>query len=118
VNLRLYEAAQAHAEDLASGPNAGHAGSDGSDPALRAERVGYGWTRIGENVAAGQTSAAEAVQVWMDSEPHRQNMLNEHFTETAVGFEADASSLWGTYWVMVFGTRDADEEEGGEVCNP
>ena len=118
VHPRLHDAARCHAWDQASGPDAGHRGSDGSDPSLRADRAGYRWTVVGENVAAGQTTPAEVVQVWMDSEPHRANILDGRFTEAAVGYAAADASRWGTYWVMMFGTRDVTEGVPGEACNP
>jgi len=118
VNLRLHEAALAHAKDLASGPESGHVGSDGSDPAQRADAAGYEWIRIGENVAAGQTLESEVVRAWMDSKAHRDNILGRQFREAAVGFEPDTASRWGTYWVMIFGTRDDRDVSGDAECNP
>jgi uncharacterized protein YkwD len=118
VNPKLHQAAQAHARELAAGADAGHLGRDGSGPAERADRVGYEWTSIGENVAAGQSTAAEVVTVWMGSPPHRQSILDARFQEAAVGFEPDSASRWGTYWVMVFGARDGIEESPGQECNP
>lgn len=41
VSLRLHEAALGHARDLASGPESGHVDGGGSDPSMRADRVGY-----------------------------------------------------------------------------
>jgi uncharacterized protein YkwD len=40
-------------------------GSDGSDLATRAKRAGFNTYPIGENVAAGQTSALQVVAAWM-----------------------------------------------------
>jgi len=118
VSFRLHEAASAHARDLASGPDAGHRGSDGSDPSGRADRVGYRWVWIGENVAAGQRTPGEVDDEWMGSEPHRHNILDVRFTQVAVGFEPEAASRWGTYWVMMFGSTEDPDAYTGQACNP
>jgi len=56
------------------------------------------WT--GENLAAGQTSPAEAVQGWMDSRGHRDNMLNRNFGEMGVGVVMDNNGR--LYWTQMF----------------
>ena len=60
-----------------------------------------GMTTVGENVAAGQTSAAEVHTGWMNSPGHRRNILNSEFNQMG------ASALTGfdgrVYWVVVFG---------------
>lgn len=117
VSLRLHEAALGHARDLASGPESGHAGSDGSDPSMRADRVGYRWSWIGENVAAGQRSPAEVVAGWMASPPHRHNVLDPRFEEVGVGYVSKDASRFVTYWVMVFGARQV-ADDGWVPCNP
>ena len=61
-------------------------------PADRATRAGYVWSRIGENIAVAsgstQPTATAAAQLlmdgWMNSPPHRANILTGAFTETAV----------------------------------
>jgi uncharacterized protein YkwD len=118
VNLNLQRAALAHARDLSHGDESGHRGSDGSDPATRAERAGYVWSWIGENVAAGQASPSDVVEAWMGSQAHRHNVLDRRFQEVGVGFEPEAASRWGTYWVMMFGARQDGTPYVGAECNP
>jgi uncharacterized protein YkwD len=51
----------------------------------------------GENIAAGQRSAAEVHQGWMDSPGHRANRMNARWTEYGVGVcEADDGRLYFT----------------------
>lgn len=62
-----------------------------------------GFGAIGENIADGQTSAAQVVEAWMNSPEHRENILNPEFTHMGVGL---ASSEDGTeYWCQHFGGR-------------
>lgn len=44
----------------------------------------------GENIAAGQRSAAEVHQAWMDSPGHRDNRMNAAWTEYGIGVCEDA----------------------------
>jgi uncharacterized protein YkwD len=67
----------------------------------RAADFGYDYWTIGENLAAGQRSPAEAVQAWMDSPCHRQNVLNPAFTELGIGVRVGGD--YGFYWVQEFG---------------
>ncbi|WP_234982607.1 CAP domain-containing protein [Ornithinibacillus halophilus] len=46
---------------------------------------GLHYTYAGENIAYGYPTAKRLVQGWMDSPPHRENILNENFTHIGVG---------------------------------
>ncbi|MCP3028392.1 CAP domain-containing protein [Halobacillus sp. A5] len=58
---------------------------------------GIDYTTAGENIAKGQTSPEEVVQGWMNSEGHRENIMNESFTHIGVGHAED-----GNYWTQMF----------------
>lgn len=60
----------------------------------------------GENVAAGSstTSPRLVVNAWMNSESHRENILNKSYTKMSVGFVFDSSSKYKTYWEQFFST--------------
>jgi uncharacterized protein YkwD len=64
----------------------------------RAHRFSY----IGENIAAGQSSAASACKSWMGSAGHRANILNPEFTHIGGGFAGGGP--YGRYYVQVLGT--------------
>lgn len=51
----------------------------------------------GENVAYGGRSAAETVQMWMDSPGHRQNILNPGYTHMGAGVEGPRSYATQTF---------------------
>ncbi len=108
-NTVLTLAARGHSDDYQTGGViGGHTGSDGSSPADRAERAGYGSRFVGENVgfmaatnpgsAAPAFSAAQAVTMGTGvgnsqshhhalflSPGHRVNMLHAPYVEAGIG---------------------------------
>ena len=54
----------------------------------------------GENLAKGYYNASEAVDAWMDSQGHKENILRENFTRTAIAFYETEN---GWFWCEVFG---------------
>ena len=55
---------------------------------------------VGENVAYGNVSPEQLVQMWMDSAGHRANILNSGFTHLGVGDVTTSSGR--VYGVQVF----------------
>ena len=55
-------------------------------PFDRMKALGIAYRSAGENIAKGQTSAAQVVEAWMNSEGHRANILNKDFTHIGVGY--------------------------------
>ena len=96
LEQRLSSAAQGHSEDMYEHGFMGHGGSDGSNFIQRAERSGYGWSALAENVAYGYTEPATVVAGWLGSPGHCVNIMNSQVTELGVGLE-------GTYWTQLFG---------------
>ena len=97
----LTDAARAHARDMAEHETMSHDGSDGSKPFERVQRSGYRYRNTGENVAFGTFGIPGLMQIWMDSPPHKKNILEESFTEIGVGYQKGASGR--TYWCVEFG---------------
>ena len=104
-NDALAEAALEHADDMARHYFFGHAGSDGSDPAARVERVGYRYRMMGENIAAGDMGPDEAVAGWIHSPGHCANLMNPAFTEMGAAYAFNPRSEYRVYWAQSFGTR-------------
>ena len=62
---------------------------------------------LGENVAAGQSTASAAVQAWMNSTiGHRENMLNPGFREAGGGYASCATTQYRPYWTLDLGARN------------
>ncbi len=57
---------------------------------------------VGENIAAGQRSAEEVVQAWMDSPSHRENIMNPKFKELGMGYLYLPDSKYKHYWAQLF----------------
>jgi uncharacterized YkwD family protein len=53
----------------------------------------------GENIAAGYSTAQAVVTGWMNSQGHRENILNPAFTHIGVGYVTGGS--YGTYWTQI-----------------
>ena len=60
---------------------------------------------VGENIAAGQRSAKEVVQAWMDSPGHRENIMNPKFKELGMGYVYLPNSKYKHYWAQFFRVR-------------
>jgi uncharacterized protein YkwD len=102
-NERLAAAALAHSRNMAQRGYFGHRGRDGSEVGDRADRVGYRWRHIGENIATGQGSAHQVVAGWLASPPHCANIMDPLFTEMGAAYATSAHSKTGIYWTQVFG---------------
>jgi uncharacterized protein YkwD len=93
LDPRLNQVAQAHADFMATHQTLSHTGANGLNPSQRLASVGYRWICIAENVAAGQTTAEEVVQDWIDSPRHRANILKAAVTDIGIGHN-------NTYWTL------------------
>lgn len=73
----------------------------GSTLDSRATDFGYAFLKIGENLAAGQTSVDKTIADWMNSLAHRAVLLDPAFTE--IGVSVRTGGAGGPYWVQEFG---------------
>ncbi|MEV7938494.1 MULTISPECIES: CAP domain-containing protein [unclassified Kitasatospora] len=93
---RLSAAAQRHANDMASHDLTQHDGTDGSNPWDRIHAAGFQFRSAAENVTPGN-SVAEAMQMWMNSPHHRDNILGRDFTSIGIGYTPRQRGNWGRY---------------------
>jgi uncharacterized protein YkwD len=106
ANAMLDQAAQRHAEDMLARNYFAHESPDGKTVRQRSKEAGYDWRAIGENIAEGQTSVAEVMRTWMNSPPHRHNILDRDFKELGTGLALGKSGNgWRVKWVQAFGTK-------------
>jgi uncharacterized protein YkwD len=104
TNERLMVAAELHARQMASAGRMAHTLAEAEHPSLsdRARAVGYRYSWLSENIARGHATADDAVEGWMDSPAHRDNMLSRQMVEIGVGV---APAQDGTlYYASVFGS--------------
>jgi uncharacterized protein YkwD len=98
----LGQAALAHAQDMLRYRYFDHTGHDGSSPAQRVAATGYHYRLVGENIASGPETPQEAVQGWLSSPGHCQNIMDPRFVETGVAYDASRSGDPIIYWVQEF----------------
>jgi uncharacterized protein YkwD len=102
-NEVLFQIARAHSANMARQQKMEHV-LDDKNPSDRAKAAGYKYSFIGENIAAGDGwSLDDVFQVWMDSEPHKKNILSKDFKEIGVGIARDSENK--LYYTQVFGTQ-------------
>ena len=63
---------------------------------------------LGENIAYGQTSPRQVVDAWMNSPSHREIILLDYLTVSAVGCYYDKTDDT-YYWVQLFGCAEPEE---------
>jgi uncharacterized protein YkwD len=83
IDLTLQRAARAHSRDMIVRGYFGHGGF-----AARMQRFGVQGPRVGENLAWGEGTRAQArsvVQMWLRSPGHRANLLRPGFRRVGVG---------------------------------
>ncbi len=100
VSAKLEAAARAHALDMARRGTMSHTGGDGTSALDRIKRAGYRYRRAGENIARGKFTTAKLMAGWMDSPPHRLNILGS-YTEIGAAFATDDRGR--AYWCIDFG---------------
>lgn len=105
LNEQLCEAAQAYAEVLLETGQIRHADAQGRRADYRATQVGYFYSRLGENLAAGQLSWERALEMWLQSQSHRANLLDPDYRELGVGFSANDQTRYRTTWTQLLGAR-------------
>ena len=96
--------AREHSLNMAANNFFSHRGLDGSMVDDRADRFGVSnWRAIGENIAhlRGYDSPEMfAVEKWMQSPSHRQNLLGSQWTESAIGVSVTDDGTY--YFTQVF----------------
>lgn len=108
LNPQLSAAAYKHSQDMALNDFFSHVSSTGATVFDRVTAAGYTYSSVGENIAAGQATPQSVVQAWMDSPPHRANILNSTLQEIGIGFYHLANDPGNVsfhyYWTQDFGT--------------
>lgn len=96
--------AREHSEAMANSGKFSHRGANGEMVDERARNVGItGWRGIGENIAANQNAknpVAMAIECWLNSEGHRQNLLSGDWTRSGIGVAVSRDGKY--YFTQVF----------------
>ena len=95
---RLDASAAGHSADQAARQTMTHSGANGSTPGQRMQSAGFGWHTWGENVAAGQRTADEAVSAWLNSP--RTGRTSSTRRSPASAPPRPSARTGGLYWTM------------------
>ena len=96
---RLARAARGHSQDMCDQGYFDHTSADGRSFTDRIEAQGATYSTAGENIAWGQTTAAEVHDGWMHSPGHRANILNGDYGRIGIGY---VSCGGRPYWTQDF----------------
>jgi len=107
VASELMQSAQFHSDWMAGHDCFAHTCSGEPYWTTRIENAGYAnWVSLAENLAVGQTSAAQVVCEWLNSPTHRKNMLSTCYREAGGGYAWSGSTTYYHYWTMDLGARN------------
>ncbi len=94
--------AQAHARDMAERDFFDHINPDGLSPFDRLAAAGIEYHSAGENIA-WYPSAASAVQGWINSAGHYENMVRSSFGKIGIGvYRQNPDEAGNFYYVQLF----------------
>ncbi len=99
LDARVAEVARRHSEAMRDQGFFGHAGSSGEGLRARLRGAGIPFSAAGENLARVNGSpdpAGVAHQMLMNSEEHRENIMEPVFSRAGVGVARSGSSYWVT----------------------
>ena len=102
-DAKTAEVALAYAKDLAERNFFDHKDPDGQGPMERMVNAGVDVRKVTENLARGYADAIQVFKAWVDSESHRQGMLEENIN-LGVGAYYKSASRGKYYFVQEFTT--------------
>jgi uncharacterized protein YkwD len=107
LDQRLVDSATEHSRDMAAHRRCRHGGSDGSSARARMQRHGYPFNNwAGENIICSRRTVDAAMSWWMNSRPHRKNILHGHYTHIGIGI--DPNGPYGAMWTLNFAAGAPD----------
>jgi uncharacterized protein YkwD len=104
---QLSNAAYSHSNDMACNDFVDHSGSDASSWYDRVSAQGYAnYNSARENIYVGDPEFGGTPQGaftwWMNSQVHRDNILNPDVVEIGIGYSYNPNSSYGGYYTVVF----------------
>lgn len=109
LNQTLSGAAYTKGQDMIAKDYWAHVAPDGTQPWKFFNQFGYKYKYAGENLARDFSNANDAVNAWMNSPTHRENILNPKYKEIGIGIvEGDLAGSDTTIIVQFFGATYAD----------
>ncbi|WP_428910084.1 CAP domain-containing protein [Niallia sp. Krafla_26] len=97
LDVELSKVAREKSNDMRTKNYFSHNSPTYGSPFDMMKAYGISYRTAGENIAMGQRSPEEVVQAWMNSQGHRENIMNPNFTHIGVGHVSS-----GNYWTQMF----------------
>ncbi|MFP7478220.1 CAP domain-containing protein [Terribacillus saccharophilus] len=97
ADAELSKVARAKSQDMADNGYFDHNSPTYGSPFDMMKSFGISYKTAGENIAQGQKTPEEVVEAWMNSQGHRENILNADYTNIGVGYVEN-----GNYWTQQF----------------
>ncbi|WP_152656767.1 CAP domain-containing protein [Oceanobacillus sp. CFH 90083] len=97
LDTELSKVARAKSEDMQANNYFDHNSPNYGSPFDMMQSFGIDYNTAGENIAQGQRSPEEVVNAWMNSQGHRENIMNSDFTHIGIGHVEE-----GNYWTQMF----------------
>ncbi|MCA1027284.1 CAP domain-containing protein [Cytobacillus kochii] len=97
LDVELSKVAREKSRDMQAKGYFDHNSPTYGSPFDMMKQFGISYTSAGENIAQGQQTPEEVVQAWMNSQGHRENILNSSYTHLGVGYVEN-----GNYWTQMF----------------
>ena len=97
IDTELSKVARAKSQDMKDNNYFDHNSPTYGSPFDMMKQFGISYTSAGENIAQGQQTPEEVVEAWMNSQGHRENIMNASFTHIGVGYVES-----GNYWTQQF----------------
>lgn len=112
-NQKLAQAAQWKAEDMAAKGYFAHISPEGVAPWYWIDKADYRFGCAGENLAVNFIDSKDVTDAWMNSPSHRENILNNNFTEIGIGMaQGSYQGQKTTFVVQMFGRPGPKETNG------
>jgi len=103
LSSKLDKAAQSLACDNAERQSISHESTDGGTLKTRLRKAGYAFRTAAENTGRGFGSGARAVEWWMGSSKHRDNILLRKAREVGIGIAVSGAPDSKLHWILVVG---------------
>ena len=110
LNQSLNDAAYAKAQDMFTDDYWAHIAPDGTTPWAFVLAAGYDYATAGENLAKDFDTSNGVVSAWMNSQAHKDNILNNTYTD--VGYAVVNGVLLGketTLVVAMYGSENKSQ---------
>lgn len=100
LNAKLSNVATLKSQDMINKNYFSHTSPTYGSPFEMMKKFNISYKTAGENIAKGQKTPAQVVNAWMNSQGHRENILNKNYTEIGIGVAKDAKGT--LYWTQMF----------------